>query len=270
MNRLLRSSLISHRRQRRLALALVGLGLLLVAAAVALGYRDSVLAAAAQERHVQSVFLHTAPEFEPPFLTAERQGLVYAPGQTVLAFAEGFQPHETLFVRLYSLTQGLVDSYQTLADLNGQVVAARPLSLEKDAETYTPPGALWFQVEGLSGKEQLYRFRLEPGQALEPAAVKGVYPTAAVPGSVVAFWCSGLQPGAPVVVKTSVDGQTLRPGAVKITTYPVSSDSLLLGTLVVSLDDPTGEWELFVEHCRFHIPVRSRLHARPELNSDQP
>jgi hypothetical protein len=76
---------------------------------------------------------------------------------------------------------------------------------------------------------------------------------------VVAFWCSGLQPGDGLVVKVVVDGSEYRLGQEQVTTYPSSSDGLLLGTLMVSLNDPTGEWRLFANHCQLDFPVRSTL-----------
>jgi hypothetical protein len=194
-----------------------------------------------------------------PFLHAQGIEIIYAPGQTALAFAEGFQPHEPLFVRLYSRTHGLLDAYQTRAAVRGQFAAARPLSLEEDNDNYTPPGGLWFQIEALSGGEQVFHFRLEKGQMPEAAETKGVYPAVTVPGTVVAFWCSGLHPGDDVIVKAAVDGQEFRPGRIQIEAYPVGPDGLLLGTLVVSLDDPTGEWRVFANHCQLDFSVRSSL-----------
>jgi len=263
MSKFLRSSPIHHRRQRWLALALISMGLLLLATAIALGYWQSLQATRAREDYLQRVFFNPFGELvlSQPFLTGGNAEIVYAPGQTALAFAEGFQPHEPLFVRLYSRTRGLLGAYQTRADMRGQFAAARPLSLEEDSEMYTPPGGLWFQVEALSGREQVFRFRLEKSLMSAAAETKGVYPTVAVPGTVVAFWCSGLHPGDDLTVKVTVDGQEFRAGHIKIETYPVGPDGLLLGTLVVSLDDPTGEWRLFAKHCQLDFSVRSTLNA---------
>ncbi|MEW5869145.1 MAG: hypothetical protein AB1894_07720 [Chloroflexota bacterium] len=260
---LLRASPIHNRRLQRIALALIGLGVLILAAAIALGCWRNVQAARAQEDYLQRVFLAVQgkPEQPPPFLTAGRQGMVYAPGQTALAFVEGFLPHEPLFVRLYSRTQGLLDAYQARADVRGQFAAARTLNLDKDSEIYTPPGGLWFQVEALSGSEQVFRFRLESDHQPEAAVTKGVYPPVTSPGTVVAFWCSRLLPDEVPSVIVAVDGQALRPGRIQIETYPIGPDGLLLGTLVVSLDDPTGEWRVFANHCQLDFPVRSTLDA---------
>jgi len=258
---LLRSSPVHTRRLRRLALAMIALGVLLLATAIALGYWQRVQAAQEREDYLQRVFFnpYRQPEVILPFLNVRSGEIVYAPGQTALAFAEGFQPHEPIFVRLYSRSRGLLNAYQTRADVRGQFVAARPLSLEEDSETYTPPGGLWFQVEALSGREQVFRFRLEKSQMPEAAETKGVYPPVAVPGTVVAFWCSGLLPDEDLSVKVAVDGQEFRAGRIKIETFPVGPDGLLLGTLVVSLDDPTGEWRVFANHCQLDFPVRSTL-----------
>ena len=258
---LLRSSPIHFYRLRRIALALIALGVLILASAIALGYWQRAQVARAQEDYLQRVFFnpHRQPEVVLPFLNAQSGEVVYAPGQTALAFAEGFQPHEPIFVRLYSRTRGLLNAYQTRADVRGQFAAARPLSLEEDGEMYTPPGGLWFQVEALSGREQVFRFRLEKGQMPETAETKGVYPPVAVPGTVVAFWCSGLHPGDDVTIKAAVDGQEFRSGRIKIETFPVGPDGLLLGTLVVSLDDPIGEWRVFANHCQLNFSVRSTL-----------
>jgi hypothetical protein len=196
-----------------------------------------------------------------PFLHAQGIEIIYAPGQTALTFAEGFQPHEPLFVRLYSRTRGLLDAYQTRADMRGQFATARPLSLEEGNENYTPPGELWFQIEALSGFEQVFHFRLDKGRTPGTVETKGVYPPVAVPGTVVAFWCSGLLPGDDIIVKAAVDGQEFRAGRIQIQAYPVGPDGLLLGTLVVSLDDPTGEWRIFANHCQLNFPVRSTLDA---------
>lgn len=260
---LLRSSPIHTRRLRWIALALIALGALILASAIGLGYWQRIQAAREREDFLRRMIFnpHRQPEVVLPFLNAQSGEIVYVPGQTALAFAEGFQPHEPIFVRLYSRTRGLLDAYQTRADVRGQFAAARPLSLEEDNENYTPPGGLWFQVEALSGHKQVFRFRLDKGRMPGTAETKGVYPPVAVPGTVVAFWCSGLHPGDDVIVKAAVDGQEFRPGRIKIETFPVGPDGLLLGTLVVSLDDPTGEWRVFANHCQLDFPVRSTLNA---------
>jgi len=239
------------------------LGVLILVSAIALGYGQRVQAAREREDYLQRVFFNPfgAPDLAPPFLNARSGEIVYAPGQTALAFAEGFQPHEPLFVRLYSRTRGLLDAYHTRADVRGQLAAARPLSLEEDSPIYTPAGGLWFQFEALSGYEQVFRFRLEMSQMPEATATKGVYPPAAVPGTLMAFWCSGLNPGDDAIVKITVDGDPFRSGRIK--TYPVGPDGLLLGTLVVSVDDPTGEWRVVANHCQLDFPVRSTLDAIP-------
>jgi len=258
---LLRSSPVHTRRLRRLALAMIALGVLILASAIGLGYWQRVQAARAQEEYLQRIFFnpHRQPEVVLPFLNVHSGEIVYAPGQTALAFAEGFQPHEPLFVRLYSRSRGLLDAYQTRTDVRGQFAAARPLSLDEDSDLYTPAGGLWFQFDALSGREQTFYFRLEKGQMPTAAETKGVYPPVAVPGTVVAFWCSGLLPGEDLSVKVAVDGQKFRAGRIKIETFPVGPDGLLLGTLVVSLDDPTGEWRVFANHCQLDFPVRSTL-----------
>jgi len=262
---LLRFSPIHTRRLRRIALAMTALGVLILVSAIALGYGQRVQAAQERENYLKRVFFNPfgTPDLAPPFLNAHSGEIVYAPGQTALAFAEGFQPHEPLFVRLYSRTHGLLDAYPTQADGRGQIIVARPLDIDGDSELNTPPGGLWFQVEALSGREQVFRFRLDKGQMPTAAETKGVYPPAAVPGTVVAFWCSGLLPGEDLGVKVAVDGQEFRPGRIKIESYPVGPDGLLLGTLVVSLDDPTGEWRVVANHCQIDLPVRSTLNAIP-------
>lgn len=263
MSKLLKSSPIHTHRLRRLALALLALGLLILAGVFAFDGWQNAQAARAREDYHQRIFFNPHPDVQPPppFLTAGSTEIVYAPGQTVLALAEGFQPHEALFVRLYSRMHGLLDAFQTRADVRGQFIVARPLSLDKDTEMYTPPGGLWFQVEALSGRQQVFHFRLEKGRTLDAAEAKGIYPPVAVPGSVVAFWCGGFQPDETLAVKAAVDGREFRPGRIAIETYPVASDGLLLGTLVVSLDDPTGEWHIFANHCQLDFSVRSTLNT---------
>jgi len=260
---LLRSSPIHTRRLRRIALAMTALGVLILVSAIVLGYGQRVQAARAHEEYLQRVFFnpHRQPEVVLPFLNARSGEIVYAPGQTALAFAEGFQPHEPIFVRLYSRTRGLLDAYPAQADGRGQIIVARPLEIDKDSELYIPPGGLWFQFEALSGREQVFRFRLEKGQMPEATATKGVYPQLAVPGMLMAFWCSGLLPGDDAIVKITVDGDPFRSGRIK--TYPVGPNGLLLGTLVVSVDDPTGEWRVVANHCQLEFPVRSTLDAIP-------
>ena len=195
-----------------------------------------------------------------PFLTKDHTGLVYAPGQTVLAFASGFQPYEALFIRLYHRTQGLLDADASRADALGQVVLARPLGMLSDKENYIPTGGLWFQVESLSGQDQVFPFRLEPGPAVETTPTKGVYPLVAVPGSVVVLWCNGQEVGKTPGVDGSVDGKSLDTRAMRLTIYPISSDGLLLASLAVSLDDPTGLWTLYLGSCEYRLPVNSLLH----------
>jgi len=260
---LLRFSPIHTRRLRRIALAMTALGVLILVSAIVLGYGQRVQAARAQEEYLQRVSFNPfgAPDLAPPFLNARSGEIVYTPGQTALAFAEGFQPHEPLFVRLYSRTRGLLDAYPAQADGRGQSIVARPLETDENSELYTPPGGLWFQFEALSGYEQVFRFRLEMSQMPEATATKGVYPSVVVPGTLIAFWCSGLHPGDDAIVKITVDGDPFRSGRIK--TYPVSPDGLLLGTLMVSLDDPTGEWRVVANHCQLDFPVRSTLNAIP-------
>jgi len=243
---------------RCLAWALIGLGVLLLSGAVVLAYWRSAAAAQGRAGYLAQVFFPfpSEPLADLPFLTGGRQGLVYAPGQTVLAFASGFKPHEPLFVRLYHRTHGLLDAYATRADARGQIVLARPLSTLDDEEDFSPPGGLWFQVEALSGMEQEYAFRLDPGPAEDAPPTKGVYPPSAVPGSVVVLWCSGMPVGETPQVQASVDGEPLRPQSLRLKLYPVSSDGLLLAALTISLDDPTGQWTIFLDSCQFRFPVQ--------------
>lgn len=258
---LMSSSPIYNRRLRRLGLASIALGLLLIAAAFGLQYWTTVQSTQARQEELQQVAFNPlkSHELNPPFMTAADAETVYAPGQTALAFAQNFKPHEPIFVRLYSRTQGLIAAYQTRADVRGQYAAARSLSPESDNENYTPVGGLWFQIEALSGVEQVFRFRLKPGHVSEPVATKGVYPATTIPGTVVAFWCSGMQTGDDPSLRIFADGQEFRDRRVKINTYPITSDGLLLGTVVVSMDDPTGEWSLYVNHCLLSFTVQSSL-----------
>ena len=258
---LLRSSPLRARRLRRLAQALIALGLLALATTVGLAYSRSAVAAqerADQLRRVAGI-LSIDPIPDPPFLTGSRQDLVYAPGQTVLVFAAGFKPHEPLFVRLYHRTSGLLDAYQDRADVRGQVVLARPLSPFSEGKDFTPAGRLVFQVEALSGTTREYAFRLEPGPAGKLPATRGVYPPVAVPGSVVVLWCSGRPVGEAPLVSASVDGEPIGARSLRLKLYPVASDGLLLATLTISLDDPTGDWTVFLGACQFNIPVRATL-----------
>ncbi len=256
---LLRSSSIHTRRLRRLALTLISLGLLILAAVIAISYWRQVQATRAREDYLQRIFFNPpgSEKIDPPFLVANGAQFTYGPGQTAVAFAEGFQPHEPVFVRLYSRTRGLLRAYQAIADLRGQLLAASPLSTVDDSQEYTPPGGLWFEMEALSGREQVFRFRLDTGKIMETAASKGVYPPRAVPGTILAFWCSGFQPTELVTVEVLVDGQELSPEQFKTQTYPTTTDGLLLGMLAISPNSPAGEWQLHANHCQLTFPVHS-------------
>jgi len=256
---LLRSSSIHTKRLRRAATALISLGLLILVALIAISYWRQAQAARAQEDYLQRIFFNplVSEKIDLPFLVASGAQFTYGPGQTAVAFAEGFQPHEPVFVRLYSRTRGLLRAYQAIADLRGQLLAASPLSTVDDSQEYTPPGGLWFEMEALSGREQVFRFRLDTGKIMETAVSKGVYPPSAVPGTIVAFWCSGFQPTELVTVEVLVDGQELSPEQFETQTYPATTDGLLLGMLAISPNSPAGEWQLHANHCQLTFPVHS-------------
>ena len=254
---LLPSSPVHATRLRRLALCLALLGVLLLVVALGLRAWQRFQAQRQFLEFMQRVFQHAPVEAssELPFLTWGSQGRVYAPGQTALAFVEGFQPHEALFVRLYHRTQGLLEAAQTRADQRGQLAAARSLSLDGDGANFTPPGSLWFQVEGLNGKSQEYSFRLEPGPAKQTPPGKGVYPASAAPDSLVVLWCSGNKPGVEPMADVQVDGESVRPEALHLAIYPTAPDGLLLARLSISLNDPTGQWTVFLGACELHFTV---------------
>jgi hypothetical protein len=247
---------------RRITLLLIALGALLLIAAVAAGSLQNAREEQERAGYLQQVFFHnpSVALSDLPFLVSSQHRQVYAPGQTVLAFAGGFQPYEPLFVRLYHRTHGRLDSYATRADVLGQVVLARPLNPFSDGEDFTPTGGLWFQVESLSGQEQAFSFRLESGPAAETIPTKGVYPAAAVPGSVVVLWCSGQNVGVTPQLNGTLEGESLNTPAMRLTIYPVASDGVLPASLVISLDDPTGLWQLHLGSCELQLPVNSLLH----------
>jgi hypothetical protein len=259
---LLRASPIRIKRMRRVAPALVALGALLLIAAVTAGSLQSTREQHERASYLQQVFFHypTVVPLDLPFLTKGRKSQAYATGQTVLAFASSFQPYEPLFVRLYHRTQGLLDAYAMRADVLGQVVLARPLNMFSDGADFTPTGGLWFLVESLSGQEQAFSFRLEPGPLPATPPTKGVYPPAAVPGSVVVLWCSGQEVGKAAQLNGTLEGENLNTRAMRLSLYPVAPDGLLLASLVISLDDPTGLWTLHLGSCEYQLPVNSLLH----------
>ena len=248
---LLRGSVVHRKRARWLAIVLIAAGVLLLAVSGSLHALRGVWAEQQRATYLEHIWLQ-APvqaELDLPFLT-ENQARVYTPGQTAVAFVSGFQPHEALFVRLHHRTKGLLEAYQSRADVLGQVVLSRPLG-------DTPKGSLWFEVIGLSGMEQVYPFRLEVDEDQDTIPpTKGIYPESAVQGSVVLLWCSGQKPGEAPVVTASVDGKPLRPQSLRLKHYPVASDGLLLASLTISLDDPTGEWAVYLNACKFSFSVQ--------------
>lgn len=247
---LLRGSVVYRKRARWLAIVLIAAGVLLLAVSGSLHALRGVWVEQQQAAYFDHIWLQmpVQPELDLPFLT-ENQARVYTPGQTVVAFVSGFQPHEALFVRLYHRMGGLLEVYQSRADVLGQVVLSRPLG-------DTPKGSLWFEVIGLSGMEQVYPFRLEADDDEALVPTKGVYPASVVQGSVVLLWCSGQEPGEAPVVTAAFDGKPLRPQSLRLKLYPISSDGLLLASLTISLDDPTGEWTVFINACKFSLLVR--------------
>ena len=258
MRRYLRSSPVHARRLRRLGLALAGLGVLLVLAAFGLAALRSQQQARREAERMTRFWLGlSAPSAaEPPFLTLDHQDLSYAPGQTALAFAAGFQPHEPLFVRLRH-GGDLLDAVQARADARGQFVITRPLSLDE-----LPAGSLSFQVEALSGATQEFAFRLEPGPPQEIAPTRGVFPAIAAPGSAVVLWCSHQIPGQAPIVQANVDGERIGASSLRLKSFPVASDGLLLAVLTVALDDPAGDWRVSLDGCEFAFPVRASLSRR--------
>ncbi len=231
-------------------LLLIIAGVLLLAVSGSLHALRGVWAEQERAAYFDHIWLQmpVQPELDLPFLT-ENQARVYAPGQTAVAFVSGFQPHEPLFVRLYHRTGGLLEAYQSRADVLGQVVLSRPLG-------DTPKGSLWFEVIGLSGMEQVYPFRLEVEDDDATPPTKGIYPASAVQGSALLLWCSGQKSGEAPVVTASFDGKPLRPQSLRLKLYPISSDGLLLAALTISLDDPTGEWTVYLNACKFSLLVR--------------
>ena len=255
---LLRHSSLHTQRTRRWALLLIVTGVILLAVSGSLHALQGMWTEQERAAYFEQVWLQTPVQagLDLPFLT-ENQGGVYAPGQTAVAFVSGFQPHEALFVRLYHRMNGMLEAYQSRADVLGQVVLSRSLSGLPGEQGYTPTGSLWFEVIGLSGMEQVYPFRLKMDEdegATPPT--KGVYPESAVQGSVVLLWCSGQKPGEAPVVTASVDGKPLRPQSLRLKHYPVASDGLLLASLTISLDDPTGEWAVYLNACKFSFSVQ--------------
>ena len=241
---------------RCLALALIASGALLLITAIALSLLQNVRAKQERADYLKQVMLHIPSDLiDLPFLTRDHLDLVYTSGQTALAFAAGFQPHEPLFVRLYHRTRGLLDAYQTRADVGGQIVLAQPLSTFSDGKDYTSPGGLRFQVESLSGYEQEFPFRLVTYLARDIPPTKGVYPSSAVPGSLVVLWCNGQPVGEAPIVSGSVDGKARHLQSAHLTLYPVTSDGLLLATLMIALDDPTGQWTIYLGSCEFQFTV---------------
>ena len=255
MKRYLRASPVRASRLRRAGIGLVGLGGILLLAAFGLGAWRSWQQGRLEAERIRRMWLGISEPAvsELPFLTADHQNLRYAPGQTALAFAAGFRPHEPLFVRLYHGDE-LLDATQHRADSRGQAVLTLPLSLDQ-----TPAGGLRFQVEALSGASQEYAFRLEPGPPAALAPTRGVYPARAAPGSVVVLWCSHQRPGPAPIVQASVDGEKLGAAALRLKLFPVASDGLRLAVLTVALDDPAGDWRVSLDGCEFSFPVRAAL-----------
>ncbi len=248
---MLRGSVVYRKRARWLAIVLIAAGVLLLAVSGSLHALRGVWAEQERAAYFDHIWLQmpVQPELDLPFLT-ENQARVYAPGQTAVAFVSGFQPHEPLFVRLYHRTGGLLEAYQSRADVLGQVVLSHPLE-------DTPSGSLWFEVIGLSGMEQVYPFRLEKGEDDDATLpTKGIYPASFVQGSVLLLWCSGQKTGEAPVVTASFDGKPLRPQSLRLKLYPVASDGLLLAALTISLDDPTGEWAVYLNACKFSFSVQ--------------
>ena len=235
---------------RQWALLLIVAGVILLVTSGSLHALRGVWAEQERAAYFDHIWLQTPAEAAPdlPFLT-ENQARVYTPGQTAVAFVSGFQPHEALFVRLYHRMGGMLEAYQSRADVLGQVVLSRPLG-------DTPKGSLWFEVIGLSLMEKVYPFRLELDEDDLPLPAKGIYPASAVQGSVVLLWCSGQKPGEAPVVTASFDGKPLRPQSLRLKLYPVASDGLLLASLTISLDDPTGEWVVYLNACKFSFSVQ--------------
>jgi len=252
-------------RMRRLGLLLITLGAMVLVTVAGRAYWQAKQARQAQRVYLAKLFLPRAgePVFEPPFLTGSRQNRVYTAGQTALAFASGFQPDEPVFTRLYHRMYGLLAAELLQADTLGQVVLAHPLNGMLNREDFTPTGALWFQAESLSGVEQQFAFRLEPGAALDPEPpTKGVYPTIAVPGSTVMLWCSGQRIDQAPGVDFMVDGRSIPTRDLDLTIYPITRNGLLLTKLTLSASDPAGDWVAYLGTCNLQFSVRSLISTK--------
>lgn len=259
------SSRLWANRMRRLGLLLASLGTLVLIAVAARAYWQAAQAQQARQEYLEKIFLprQGEPAFEPPFLTGSRQNRVYTTGQTALAFASGFQPDEPVFARLYHRMHGLLSAELLQADTLGQVVLARPLSERTKREDFTPTGTLWFQAESLSGVEQEFAFRLEPGGAADPELpTKGVYPTIAVPGSTVMLWCSGQKIDQMPGVDFMADERSIPTRDLGLTIYPVTGGGLLLAKLILSTGDPTGDWTAYLGTCNLQFSVRNLISTK--------
>lgn len=206
-------------------------------------------------------YVHQTDELEAwetlPFLTNQRQELVYGPGQTVIAFIQGFHSEEPVFVRLYHENVGLLEARQARTDIQGNLVLHHLVNPEEQKNF--PTGKYWYQVENAHEEQRNYQFVLDDEKQVarhDPSttSVLGLYPAEIVPGSIALFWCES-DPGAAPHPVFSVDQGLLHPERIQTALYPAGPDQLLYGTFVVSRDDPAGEWKMQAGDCEYWFRV---------------
>jgi len=186
-----------------------------------------------------------------PILTAANQGLVYGPGQLVMALAEGLDPTMEYTISLVHGRDGVLGSASTVADSQGGLVLAHAVRMTGDEEGARPAGQLVFSVPEV----REYAFAIDYDKAATPAPAEcGVYPEQAHIGGTIVFWCGGFEPGANPKYKLHVNGQEY--GSMELTA-PVGSDGLLIDFFATLPGEPVGTWTVEIDGCQVSFQVVS-------------
>ena len=179
-----------------------------------------------------------------PILTEANQGLVYGPGQVVLALVEDLPPSASISVSLVHEIQGVLSTAAIESDPSGRAVLMHSVRNTPDEEGARPDGQLRFTVHtGSMNKDYAFSIAYDKPVHLVPEAC-AFYPNSPTLGSTVVFWCGGFEAGSTPQYSILVDGEEY---LVEMElAVPVGSDGLLIDFFRILPDDPPGIWTVAI------------------------
>jgi len=188
-------------------------------------------------------------------LTDANQGLVYGPGQVVLALVEDLPPGASVSVSLVHESEGVLSTAAVESDISGRAVLMHPVRNTPDEEGARPEGQLRFTVHtGTIKNEYAFSIAYDKPVPTAPTACD-FYPTSPTQGSTVAFWCGGFGEGSTPQYSILIDGEEY---LVEMElAVPVGSDGLLIDFFGILPNDPPGVWTVVIDEQEITFQVKT-------------